>query len=140
TEAASALAIHTARGKAGSTSVIISPSLRQSSEVTVRARLGLWALAETLRQDSASLIRLANGSRIISLPGAARGVRGYAADLAILDEAAWILEDTFTAARPLTAATGGRLIVQSTPGAPVGPFYELATSPPDDWAFLRVRS
>jgi hypothetical protein len=140
TEVAAALAIHTARRKAGSTSAIISPSQRQSSEVTVRARLGLWALGETLRQDSVSLLRLANGSRIISLPGSARGIRGYAADLVILDEAAWITEATFTAARPLTAATGGRLIVQSTPGAPVGPFYELAEAVPDGWAYLRVRS
>ena len=140
TEVAAALAIHTARRKAGSTSAIISPSQRQSSEVTVRARLGLWALGETLRQDSASLLRLENGSRIISLPGSARGIRGYAADLVILDEAAWINEATFTAARPLTAATGGRLIVQSTPGAPVGPFFELVTSVPDGWAALKVRS
>ena len=140
TEVAAALAIHTARRKAGSTSAIISPSQRQSSEVTVRARLGLWALGETLRQDSVSLLRLENGSRIISLPGSARGIRGYAADLVILDEAAWITEATFTAARPLTAATGGRLIVQSTPGAPVGPFYELAEAVPDGWAYLKVRS
>lgn len=140
TEAASALAIATARTKAGSTSAIISPSLRQSSEVTVRARLGLWALGETLRQDSVSLLRLANGSRIVSLPGSARGIRGYAADLVVLDEASWITAETFTAARPLTAATGGRLIVQSTPGAPVGPFFEMVTNPPDGWALLRVRS
>ena len=140
TEVAAALAIHTARRKAGSTSAIISPSQRQSSEVTVRARLGLWALGETLRQDSVSLLRLANGSRIVSLPGSARGIRGYAADLVVLDEASWVDEATFTAARPLTAATGGRLIIQSTPGAPVGPFYELATNVPDGWAFLKVRS
>lgn len=140
TEVAAGLAIHTARRKAGSTSAIISPSQRQSSEVTVRARLGLWALGETLRQDSASLLRLQNGSRIISLPGSARGIRGYAADLVVLDEAAWINAETFTAARPLTAATGGRLIIQSTPGAPLGPFYDLAQDPPAGWAFLRVRS
>ena len=48
--------------------------------------------------------------------------------------------ETFTAARPLTAATKGRLLIQSTPGSPVGPFYELATHPPEGWAFLRVRS
>ncbi len=140
TEVAAALAIHTARRKAGSTSAIISPSQRQSSEVTVRARLGLWALGETLRQDSASLLRLANGSRIISLPGSARGIRGYACDLVVLDEAAWISAETFTAARPLTAATAGRTVIQSTPGAPVGPFYELAEAVPDGWAFLKVRS
>lgn len=140
TEVASVLAIHVAMTRAGSTSAIISPSQRQSSEVTVRARLGLWALGQSLRQDSVSLLRLANGSRIISLPGSARGIRGYAADLVVLDEAAWISPETFTAARPLTAATGGRLIVQSTPGSPVGPFYDLAKGLPDGWASFRVRS
>lgn len=140
TECASALAIFTARGKPGSTSAIISPSQRQSSEVTVRARIGLWALGEKLRQDSASLLRLANGSRIVSLPGSARGIRGYVCDLVVLDEAAWLSEATVAAARPMTAATGGRLIVQSTPGEPVGPFYELATDPPPSWATFTVKS
>jgi hypothetical protein len=140
TEVAAALAIHVAMTKPGSTSAIISPSQRQSSEVTVRARVGFWAMGETLRQDSVSLLRLANGSRVISLPGSARGIRGYAADLVVLDEASWITSETFTAARPLTAATGGRLIIQSTPGAPVGPFYDLVENVPDGWAFLKVRS
>lgn len=103
-------------------------------------KLGFWNLGQTLRQDSATLLRTANGSRVVSLPGSARGIRGYAADLVVLDEAAWISCETFTAARPLTAATNGRTIIQSTPGAPVGPFYELAKAVPDGWAHLRVRS
>ena len=140
TEAASALAIHTALTKPGSTSAIISPSQRQSSEVTVRARIGFWNLGERLRQDSATLLRTANGSRVLSLPGSARGIRGYAADLVVLDEAAWINAETFAAARPLTAATNGRTIVQSTPGSPVGAFYEMASDPPEAWAFMTVRS
>ena len=58
----------------------------------------------------------------------------------VLDEAAWIPSETFAAARPLTAATRGRLIIQSTPGSPVGAFHELATDPPEAWAFMKVRS
>ena len=76
TEVASVLAVHTALTRPGSTSAIISPSQRQSSEVTVRARIGFWNLGETLRQDSATLLRTANGSRVVSLPGSARGIRG----------------------------------------------------------------
>jgi len=140
THAASGLAVHTARQKPGSTSVIISPSLRQSSEVTTRARLALWEWDEKLKQDSASLLRTAAGSRIISLPGSARGIRGYACDLVILDEAAWINDETWAAARPLVSATGGRLVVQSTPGLPAGWFYELVTKLPEGWAFIKVRS
>jgi hypothetical protein len=140
TACAAALAIHTARQVSGSTSAIISPSQRQSSEVTVRDRLGLWQLDERLKQDSVSLLRLANGSRIVSLPGSARGIRGYSCQLTVIDEASWVPAETHTAARPLTAATNGRLIIGSTPGAPVGPFYELATKPPDGWATFTVKS
>jgi len=45
--------------------------------------------------------------------------------LLILDEAAFIIDETFLAARATTAATGGRTIVQSTPAAPTGHFYDL---------------
>jgi Terminase large subunit, T4likevirus-type, N-terminal len=140
TQAAAALAIHVARERAGNLAAVISPSLRQSTEVAARARLGLWALGDQLVQDSVSLLRLRNGSRILSLPGSARGVRGYAASLVIVDEAAWADDGTFTAVRALVAATGGRVIVQSTPGSPVGFFHELATNTPPDWSTLVVRS
>lgn len=140
TAAAAALAVHTARSLPGSTTVIISPSLRQSSEVTGRARIALWEWDEKLKQDSTSLLRTSAGSRIISLPGSARGIRGYACALVIVDEASWVSDETWAAARPLVSATGGRLIVQSTPGAPAGFFHELATKTPDGWAAMKVRS
>lgn len=140
TAAASALAIWTARSGPGNDAVVISPSQRQSSEITLRARLGLWELGEKLAQDSAGLLRLGNGSRIISLPGNSRGVRGYAPALVVIDEAAYVADDTWTAARPLVSASKGRLIVQSTPGNPVGWFYNLATDTPDGWAHMLVRS
>jgi Terminase large subunit, T4likevirus-type, N-terminal len=141
TLAGAALAIHVARATPGNLAAVISPSLRQSTEVATRARVGLWELGERLVQDSASLLRLANGSRILSLPGSARGVRGYAAALVIIDEASWVDDETFTAARALVAATGGRLIVQSTPGvAGVGFFHALATETPADWSTIVVRS
>ena len=140
TQSAAGLAIHTARERPGNLVAIISPSLRQSTEVATRARVGLWALGDKLVQDSTSLLRLANGSRILSLPGSARGVRGYAAALVIVDEAAWVDDETFVAVRALVAATAGRLIVQSTAGSPAGFFYELATTTPADWSTIVVRS
>ena len=140
TQACAALAVACAMREPGALAAVISPSLRQSTEVTLRARLGLWELGERLVQDSTSLLRLGNGSRVISLPGHARGIRGYPVDLLILDEAAWIEDATFTAARAMTAATGGRVVVQSTPAGPSGFFHELATSTPDGWALIKVRS
>ena len=140
TAAAAGLAVYTARSQPGSTSVVISPSQRQSQEVTSRGRLALWELGEHLRQDSASLLRTESGSRIISLPGKARGIRGYACELVIIDEAAFVDDDVWDAARPLVAATSGRVIVQSTPGNPIGWFHDLASDPPDGWATIVVRA
>ena len=69
--------------------VIVSPTLKQTGEILGKARLGLRDLGVRLVQDSASMLRLPNGSRIISLPGTARSVRGWTARLLILDEAAY---------------------------------------------------
>jgi hypothetical protein len=141
TQAAAALAIATARARSGADAVIISPSLQQSKEVTKRARDGLYTLEEPLVQDSTSTLRLRNGSRVLSLPGNQRAVRGYAPSLVIADEASWILDETYAAIRPLLAASHGRLVCQSTPGAKVGWFYELWQSElGDDWLRLEVKA
>jgi hypothetical protein len=139
TQAAAALAIHTARSSYGPDVVIVSPSQRQSSEVALRAKMGLWSLGERLEQDSATLVRLANGSRIVSLAGTPRAVRGYSARLLIVDEAAFVTDETWAAARPITSATGGRTVVQSTAGRPVGWFYDLWQEP-GPWAQMKVPS
>jgi len=137
--AAAGLAIHTARYSRDVNAVIVSPSLKQSTEITTKARLGLRNLGVRLTQDSTSLLRLANGSRILSLPGTARSVRGWSARLLVIDEAAYIGDETWTAARALVA-TGGRTVVQSTPAEEVGQFYELVSDPGPEWARLTVRS
>jgi hypothetical protein len=137
--AAAALAIHSCRYWPNTNAIIVSPSLKQSTEITTKARVGLYALGVPLLQDSSSMLRLANGSRILSLPGTAKSVRGWTARLLILDEAAYIEEETFTAARALVA-TGGRMVVQSTPADEIGPFYDLVTNTPPSWAQFDVPS
>jgi len=137
--AAAALAIWTTVYATNVNVVVVSPSLKQSTEIATKARVGLRTLGARLVQDSTSTLRLANGSRILSLPGTARSVRGWTAKLLILDEAAFITPETFTAARALVA-TGGRLVVQSTPAGEVGDFHEIATSDDSEWARITVRS
>ena len=141
TQAAAALAIHTARSHPGADALVISPSQDQSKEVTTRARLGLYELEEPLVQDAAELLRLRNGSRVISRPGNQRAVRGFAPTLVIVDEASWVLDETYAAVRPLLAASHGRLVVQSTPGTRVGWFFDLWQSDlGDDWLRLEVKA
>ncbi|MCC6856588.1 MAG: hypothetical protein IT189_11085 [Microbacteriaceae bacterium] len=136
---ASALAVHTVRYHDNVNAVIVSPSLKQSTEIATRARAGLKRLGERLVQDSTSLLKLANGSRIISLPGTARSVRGWTARLLILDEAAYIEDETFAAARALVA-TGGRLVVQSTPADETGAYHAIVTGDDPGWARINVPS
>jgi hypothetical protein len=138
--AGSVIAIRRAIYWPGSLVAIVSPSLKQSTEVKERAKDGLLALGLRLTQDSASTLALANRSRIMSLPGSPKSVRGWSADLLIIDEAAFLEEETFVAARATVAATGGRTIVQSTPMGPYGSFYDLWQTEDDAWAKFRVRS
>jgi hypothetical protein len=129
--AAAALCIRHARHVPGSLAAIVSPSLKQSTEVKLRAKQGLERLEEVLKIDSSTTLGLTNGSRIISLPGSAKSVRGWSATLLVIDEAAFLDPDTFLAVRATVAATGGRVIVQSTPAAPFGHFYDLYTAAED---------
>jgi hypothetical protein len=119
---------------------IVSPSMKQSTEVKDRAKQGLIRLGEHLVKDSAGLIQLRNGSRIISLPGSAKSVRGWSVHLLVLDEAAFIEQETFLAARATTAATDGHTIIQSTPEGPFGMFYDVWMDPDPRWAKYRVTS
>lgn len=132
-------AIHRCWYEPNVTAAIVSPSLKQSTAVASIARRGLRALGARLEADSASRIRLANGSAILCLPGTAKSVRGFTAALLIADEAAYLEEPTWVAARPLIA-TGGQLIVQSTPAAARGFFFELSNAADPAWQRITVRS
>ena|ERR1035437_6814239 len=138
--AGGALAIHQAIYKPRSITVIISRSQKHSTWLAARSRDGLKALGVPLLENTASRLRLANGSYIISLPGTPGSVRSFSADLLILDEAAYINPLTITAARPLIAATGGRLIVQSTPDAESGYFWETVNRRDPGWAHFNIPS
>lgn len=81
---------------------------------------------------------LANGSRIVALPGNERTVRGYAAaDLIIIDEANRVEDDLISAVRPMMATSQGRLIALTTPAGKRGWFYESWIGD-DSWHRVRV--
>lgn len=120
---ASALALHAAYARPEATVLLIAPTLRQSSELAAKVRALASRLELPLESESALRITLSSGSRVIALPGAEGGIRGYSAHLVILDEAAWIPDALYQAARPMLAVTGGRLIAISTPYGMRGWFY-----------------
>ena len=65
-----------------------------------------------------SIVTLSNGSTIASYPASQRQIRGIGADLLIIDEAAFVPRDIWSAAFPSIAdrvAAGARVIIASTP-------------------------
>src|SRR5947207_9987378 len=123
--------------------LLVSPSLRQSRELFSKVIAFLKDLqpAEILEEDNKSSCTLANGSRIVSLPGDARTIRGYSSPkLIIVDEAAYVEQQMFVALRPMRAATPGgcQLILLSTPnGRQSGQYFFETWFHGEDWEDTR---
>ena len=78
---------------------------------------------------SADKVQFSTGARVISLPsGNARALRGWTANLIVLDEAAYLErpEEVWSAISPtLTRDPDAELVVASTPAGAHGWFYDL---------------
>lgn len=124
---AAILALHQALHFAGSLILLVSPSLRQSSELfrKVTDLLALLPIRPKLVEDNRLSLRLQNGSRIVSLPSKEATIRGFSgASLIIEDEAARVTDDLYLAIRPMLAVSNGRFILMSTPFGKRGHFFE----------------
>ena len=74
-------------------------------------------------------LELENGSRIVTLPGSEKTIRGFSgASLLVLDEAARIEDELYFAVRPMLAVSGGALMMLRTPYGKRGVFFEEWTS------------
>src|SRR5207249_6673015 len=102
------------------------PALRQSLEV-YRKLLGFYhALGAGAPGDARSDLRLelANGSRVVSLPGREDTIRGYSGvRLLVVDEAARVPDELYYAMRPMLAVSAGTVIALSTPFGQRGWFH-----------------
>jgi hypothetical protein len=134
-----AIALEQALTQPGSTTLLVSASQRQSAELLGKVRGLAMAQATPLGLEQLSVLsmRLANDSRIISLPGRAEVIRGYTAHLLVLDEAAWITDSLYESVRPMLAVSGGRLIALSTPFGRRGWFHAAWTGV-EEWHRVRV--
>ena len=133
-----ALAVHTALYRDRATVLLVAPTLRQSQELARKAKAFASALNLPLVGDSALRVELKGGGRILALPGAEDTIRGYSADLVIIDEAAWVSNELYTAIRPMLAVTRGRLVAISTPYGSRGWFWRTWHSSEEGWARYRV--
>lgn len=126
------LAVHTAIYSAPALVLLLSPTLRQSGELFRKALaiyrdLGRPVPAES---ETALTLTLANGSRIVSLPGDEQTVRGYSGvKLLAIDEASRVADDLYLSVTPMLAVSGGRLVALSTPFGTRGWWYESWRGP-----------
>jgi hypothetical protein len=125
------LALHRALYHPDSLILCLAPALRQSQELFSKIAgfyrdLGRPVEAQGERRLS---LELENGSRIVTLPGTERTVRGFSGvDLLLLDEAARVDDGLFYAVRPMLAVSAGALVMLSTPYGKRGVFFEEWTS------------
>ncbi len=135
------LAAHTALYTPRSLVLLISPSLRQSSELFFKVAEMLARVGEKphLAEDNKLSCRFAhNGSRIISLPSSEATIRGFSgASLIVEDEASRVSDELYFAVRPMLAVSGGRLILMSTPFGARGHFHAEWTSG-EGWERIEV--
>lgn len=82
--------------------------------------------------------KFSNGSRILAEPSSVESVRGYAAKLVLIDEAAFTEENTLAKVAPMLSATKGRLICPSTPNGARGWFHDKWHNGGDAWRRLTV--
>jgi len=125
--AVAALALHTALFTAGSLTLIISKSQRQSIELFRKVKDIYNALGRPFASSIENLtnLELANGSRVVALPGKEATVRSYSkVDLILIDEASRVPDDLYYAVRPMLAVSRGRLVALSTPFGARGFFWK----------------
>jgi hypothetical protein len=121
------IALHQALYHPGSLILCLAPALRQSQELFGKVLgfyrdLGRPIPAQAERKLS---LELENNSRIVTLPGSDKTIRGFSGvSLLIVDEASRVADELYFAVRPMLAVSGGALMMLTTPHGKRGVFYE----------------
>jgi hypothetical protein len=121
------ITLHRALYHPGSLMLCLAPALRQSQELFGKVLgfyrdLGRPVSPQAERKLS---LELENGSRIVTLPGTEKTIRGFSGTaLLVLDEAARVADELYFAVKPMLAVSGGALMMLSTPYGKRGVFFE----------------
>ena len=121
------IALHRAFYHPGSLILCLAPALRQSQELFGKIAgfyrdLGRPVAPQGERKLS---LELENGSRIVTLPGSEKTIRGFSgAALLLVDEASRVDGGLYYAVRPMLDVSGGGLMLLSTPFGKRGIFHQ----------------
>ena len=130
---------HAALFSAGSLSVVACPAQRQSAEAVRRVRECVVKAGSKLKADNVYGLELANGSRVLALPGSDDSIRGLTVDAWIVaDEAARLSTDLIAALRPMRARRPeARFAMLSTAWSRTDPFWTEWES--DDPSLIKLK-
>ena len=119
TTAAAVGMAHSAVFMPGSLSVVACPSQNQSAEALRKVRQMVLMAGAKLATDNVFRLELANGSRVLALPGTQELIRGLTVDSWIVaDEAAQLNPDIMAALHPMrTQRPNARFAMLSAPSA-----------------------
>lgn len=138
---AAVVALHRAIFYPNSLILLVSPSLRQSSELFRKVTDWINVLRERPErtEDNRLSCTFKNNSRIVSLPSKEETIRGFSgATLIIEDEASRVSDDLYRAVRPMLAVSGGRIILMSTPFGKRGHFFDEWSSGGKVWERIMI--
>src|SRR5262249_14613071 len=107
------------------TVIVVAQRQDQASELLRKSKTAYYRAKPPVGvvREGATHFELANGSRILALPGEERAMHGPTANLLVIDEAARVPDEVFNAASPQLSASKGRLVALSTAFAKSGWFY-----------------
>jgi hypothetical protein len=136
------IALHRALYHPGSLILCLAPALRQSQELFGKV-LGFYRDLDRpipAQAERKLSLELENESRIVTLPGTEKTIRGFSgATLLIVDEASRVADELYFAVRPMLAVSGGALMMLTTPYGKRGIFFEEWTGG-HGWERYEVRA
>lgn len=138
---AAVLGTHQAVAVPESLVLLLAPALRQSQELFRKVKNTHAALSGFVPAvvENALSLELANGSRIVTLPGSEKTVRGFSGpSLVIEDESARVPDELHQGVRPMLAVSRGRLILLSSAFGRRGHFYETWEHGSSDWLKIKI--
>jgi len=133
--------LHMAVYRPNSLILLVSPSLRQSSELFRKVKAGYDALEFQLdlTENNKLSAQFSNGSRVVSLPADHATVRGFSGvAMVIEDEAAQVRDEFYYAILPMLIVNNGVFIGMSTPYGKRGHFFKEWVDGGDDWKRVEV--
>jgi hypothetical protein len=125
----------------GSLSVVACPAQRQSAEAVRKVRDMVLRAGAKLKSDNVYGLELANGARVLALPGSDDSIRGLTVDAWIVaDEAAYLTPDLIAALRPMRAQRlDARIAMLSTANSRTDPFWSAWESDDQSWRRAQAR-